>query len=127
MMFIVVKVKYVYDVHVKMGFVLTWTIQFNIWILLGFFNKFLAHMWLEVWKQFTNSKCKVVSLLWFAHSNMRICKGAQLLTCSHYYDLLDHIKHSTHFLGEFDWSKSLFWRDENVAFPCAPLSSFVIT
>ena len=31
---------------------------------------------------FTYSKCKVVSLLWFAHFNMRICGDAQLLDCS---------------------------------------------
>ena len=32
------------------------------------------------------SKCKVASLLWFAHFDMRIGEGAQLLSCSHVVD-----------------------------------------
>ena len=42
-----VKVKYVYDVHVKTAFVLTWTIQSK--ICLNFFNEFFAYMYLETW------------------------------------------------------------------------------
>ena len=38
--------------------------------------------------QFTYSKCKVASQLWFAHLGKKFGGGAQLLSCSH---LLDHI------------------------------------
>ena len=37
--------------------------------------------------QFTCSKCKVASLLWFTHSGLGICGGAELSSCSH---LVDH-------------------------------------
>ena len=37
--------------------------------------------------QFTCSKCKVTSLLWFAHFGMRIGEGGRVLSCSH---LVDH-------------------------------------
>ena len=55
--------------------------------------------------QFMYSKCKVPSLLWFAHFGMRIGGVAQLLSCPH---ILDHTKHYAHFLGEFDGSKISF-------------------
>lgn len=33
--------------------------------------------------QFRLSKCNMVSLLWFAYFNVNICRGAQILSCSH--------------------------------------------
>lgn len=44
------------------------------------FREFFAYMWLD---RGDNSKCKVPSLLWFAHFAMRLCGGAPLLSCSH--------------------------------------------
>ena len=37
--------------------------------------------------QFIYSKCKVTSLLWFAHFGTRIAESSELLSCSH---LVDH-------------------------------------
>ena len=69
--------KFFFDVHVEMAFVLTSTSQSNIWMLSN---------WLEIMGQFTYSKRKVASLLWFAHYGMRSCGDAQLWSCSHLVD-----------------------------------------
>ena len=75
-----------FDVHVEMAFVLTSTIQFDIWTL----SKLYGMLCIYVVKnkgQFTYCKCKVASLLRFAHVGMRICEDAQLLSGTH---LVDH-------------------------------------
>jgi hypothetical protein len=54
--------------------------------------------------QFTYSKCNVASLLWFAHVGMRICGGAQILSCS----LLVDTNIMLIFQGDFDLSKGFF-------------------
>lgn len=71
-----------FDVYVNMVFVLTLTIQFNIWIF--FLREFFTYMWLEIWD---NVYTPNASLSWFAFFGMRAYEGAPLLSCSH---LVDH-------------------------------------
>ena len=84
MMSILVNVKY-FDVHVKMVFVLTLTVHSNIWTLFDCLGILCMHV-IKNMEQLTYSKCKVASLLWFAHFDMRVSGGAQVLTCSHVVD-----------------------------------------
>ena len=52
--------------------------------------------------QFTYSKCKVASMLWFAHFGIRIGAGAQLMSCPH---TLDHTSILLIFEGKLDGQK----------------------
>ena len=64
---------------------------------------------------FTCSKCKLASMLWFAHFGMKIGDGAQLLNCSH---LVFHTSNSTHSPCEFDWSKVFLGEVKQDKFLC---------
>jgi hypothetical protein len=87
-LFMLIKVKCIFDVHVKTTFVLTSIVQSNIWTLSNF-KEILCIYVIKNMGQFTYSKCKVARLLWLAHVGMRICGCAQLLSCSH---LMDHTR-----------------------------------
>ena len=105
-LFISVKVEHFY-VHVNMAFVLTLTIQFNIWTK----SDFSGILWIYVvgnLRQFTYSECKVAYLLWFSHFGIRIGGVAHLLSCSHLVDytsipLIFHVN----LIGQW-----YFWRDK---------------
>ena len=104
-MFILVKSEIAFDVHVNMAFVLTSTIQSNIFTLSPFVDLLFINV-VRNMGQFAYSKRKVASLYWIAYFGMRICGGAQLWSCSH---LVDHtITLLTHFSNDFDWSKVFF-------------------
>ena len=80
------------------------------------FDGFFAYGWVEIWVGLHIPKCKVASFLWFAHFGMRICGGAQLLSCSHWVDhtsilLIFHVK----LIGERS-----FWGIKYDIFLCIP-------
>ena len=79
-----------FNVHIEMAFVLTSTVQFNIW------------------NNIHTPQCKVASLLWFAHwhENLWRCSIIESFPPSGSY------KHSTHFPSEIDWDligQRSFW------------------
>jgi hypothetical protein len=63
------------------------TVHLIIWTLCNFGGMFCIYV-VKIIRQFTHSKCKVASLLWFAYYGIRVYGGAQLLSFSH---LVDHI------------------------------------
>ena len=62
-------------------------------------------MWLEIRNNLHAFKCKVTSLLCFAHFGMRMCGGAQLLS---FFPSSESHKDPAQFVGEIDWSEVYF-------------------
>ena len=101
MISIVINAEYV-DVHVRMAFVLTLIVQSNIWTLSNFFLEILCIYVVKNMEQFTYSKCKVTSLFWFAHFDMRHWWRSSIIDL---FPFSGSHKHSAHFPCVFDWSK----------------------
>jgi hypothetical protein len=76
----------------------------------------------RVMGKFMYSKCKVISLLYFAyfwHENFWRCSSIELFPSSGSH------KHSTHIQGECDWSK-VFLGEVKMAISCASLPAIVV-
>ena len=84
-LFILVKVRCIFDIHVKTAFVLTSTIQSHIWTLSNFRGILCIYV-VRNMGQFTYSKCKGLDYCGWHMCGMRICGCAQLLSCSHLMD-----------------------------------------
>lgn len=73
-------------------------------------------MWLEIWSSFHTPNARRLTHHGFAHFGMRICEGAQPLSCFPYGGSHDHF---AHFLGGFNWPK-VFWGNKDGIFSCIP-------
>ena len=85
-----------FDVHTKPTFVLALTFQLAFGYSLIYLGILCTHVGIHV-GYFTYSKCKVASLLWFAHCGKRFFGSAQILI---FFPSSGSHKNSAHFPGE---------------------------
>ena len=93
-----------FDGHVKMVFVLTSIVLFNVWTLFNFKGIVCIYVARNM-GQFASSKFKLASLLWvctFSHEKFWRCSTIEFFPSSGTH------KHSGHLPSEFDWSKVFF-------------------
>ena len=125
MMFILVKMKMLFDVHVYTTFVLTLSVLLNFWTLYGIVRIlciYVVRAITELWDSLHTPNARWLAF-WNLHVfDMRIFGVVQVLSCSH---LVDHISIQLIFKVNLINQRSFFGRLK-MTFSCASLPTIVV-